>query len=113
MDKTLIWKTCRVYNLLWVPIPSFHWIVNVIHEFGYFPIVASPIFVIVILAPLYYLFSNEIRYSGIRMNENMPYLYGRRHWIYTFIYLDGSGLLEFECDYDNNIKRYVRKCDTE
>jgi len=38
----------------------------------------------------------------------MSYLYGRRHWIYTFIYLDGSGLLEFECDYDNNIKRYVR-----
>jgi hypothetical protein len=55
----------------------------------------------------------EIRYSGIRLNEDMPYLYGRRHWIYTFIYLDGSGLLEFECDYDNNIKRYVRKCDTE
>ena len=56
---------------------------------------------------------NEIRYSGIRLNEDMPYLYGRRHWIYTFIYLDGSGLLEFECDYDNNIKRYARKCDTE
>jgi hypothetical protein len=49
----------------------------------------------------------EIRYSGIRINEDMPYLYGRRHWIYTFIYLDGSGLVEFECDYDNKI--YVRK----
>jgi hypothetical protein len=49
----------------------------------------------------------EIRYSGIRLNEDMPYLYGRRHWIYTFIYLDGSGLVEFECDYDNKI--YVRK----
>jgi hypothetical protein len=49
----------------------------------------------------------EIRYSGIRINEDMPYLYGRRHWIYTFIYLDGSGLIEFECDYDNII--YVRK----
>jgi hypothetical protein len=49
----------------------------------------------------------EIRYSGIRINEDMPYLYGRRHWIYTFIYLDGSGLVEFECDYDNII--YVRK----
>jgi len=49
----------------------------------------------------------EIRYSGIRINEDMPYLYGRRHWIYTFIYLDGSGLIEFECDYDNKI--YVRK----
>jgi len=55
----------------------------------------------------------EIRYSGIRLNEDMPYLYGRRHWIYTFIYLDGSGLLEFECDYENKIKRYVRECDTE
>jgi len=49
----------------------------------------------------------EIRYSGIRINDDMPYLYGRRHWIYTFIYLDGSGLIEFECDYDNKI--YVRK----
>ena len=50
----------------------------------------------------------EIRYSGIRLNEDMPYLYGRMHWIYTFIYLDGSGLLEFECDYNDNIKRYVQ-----
>ena len=52
----------------------------------------------------------EIRYSGIRLNEDMPYLYGRRHWIYTFIYLDGSGLIEFECDYENKIKIYVREC---
>jgi len=52
----------------------------------------------------------EIRYSGIRINEDMPYLYGRRHWIYTFIYLDGSGLIEFECDYENKIKIYVREC---
>lgn len=50
----------------------------------------------------------EIRYSGIRVNEDMPDRYGKKHYIYTFIYLDGSGLLEFECDYDNNIKRYVR-----
>jgi len=50
----------------------------------------------------------EIRYSGIRLNEDMPDKYGKRHWIYTFIYLDGSGLLEFECDYNDNIKRYVR-----
>jgi hypothetical protein len=50
----------------------------------------------------------RIRYSGIRVNEDMPDKYGKRHWIYTFIYLDGSGLLEFECDYDNNIKRYVQ-----
>jgi len=55
----------------------------------------------------------EIRYSGIRLNDDMPDKYGKRYWIYTFIYLDGSGLLEFEIDYDNNIKRYVRKCDTE
>lgn len=50
----------------------------------------------------------QIRYSGIRVNEEMPDKYGKRHWIYTFIYLDGSGLLEFECDYNDNIKRYVR-----
>lgn len=56
---------------------------------------------------------NEIRYSGIRVNEEMPDRYGKKHYIYTFIYLDGSGLLEFECDYDNNIKRYVRECNTE
>jgi hypothetical protein len=49
----------------------------------------------------------EIRYSGIRINEDMPNKYGRYHWIYTFIYLDGSGLVEFECDYKNKI--YVRK----
>jgi hypothetical protein len=49
----------------------------------------------------------EIRYSGIRLNEDMPNKYGKYHWIYTFIYLDGSGLVEFECDYDNKI--YVRK----
>ena len=49
----------------------------------------------------------EIRYSGIRVNEDMPDKYDKRHWIYTFIYLDGSGLLEFECDYNDNIKRYV------
>jgi hypothetical protein len=49
----------------------------------------------------------EIRYSGIRINEDMPNKYGKYHWIYTFIYLDGSGLVEFECDYDNKI--YVRK----
>ena len=49
----------------------------------------------------------EIRYSGIRVNEDMPNKYGKYHWIYTFIYLDGSGLVEFECDYDNII--YVRK----
>ena len=47
----------------------------------------------------------EIRYSGIRINENMPNKYGRYHWIYTFIYLDDSGLLEFECDYNDNIKK--------
>jgi len=52
----------------------------------------------------------EIRYSGIRINEDMPYKYGKYHWIYTFIYLDGSGLLEFECDYENKIKIYVREC---
>ena len=50
----------------------------------------------------------EIRYSGIRVNEDMPDIYGKKHYIYTFIYLDGSGLLEFECDYNDNIKRYVR-----
>lgn len=54
----------------------------------------------------------EIRYSGIRLNDDMPSRwvngFAKLHWIYTFIYLDGSGLLEFECDYDNNIKRYVR-----
>jgi len=44
----------------------------------------------------------EIRYSGIRVSENIG-------WIYTFIYLDGSGLLEFEIDYSGN----VRKCDTD
>lgn len=46
----------------------------------------------------------EIRYSGIRINENMPNKYGRYHWIYTFIYLDGSGLLEFEIDYNDNVR---------
>lgn len=51
----------------------------------------------------------EIRYSGIRVNEEMPDRYCKKHYIYTFIYLDGSGLLEFECDYNDNIKRYVRK----
>ena len=45
----------------------------------------------------------EIRYSGIRLNDDMPNKYGKYHWIYTFIYLDGSGLIEFECDYDNKI----------
>ena len=49
----------------------------------------------------------EIRYSGIRINDDMPNKCGKYHWIYTFIYLDGSGLVEFECDYDNKI--YVRK----
>ena len=49
----------------------------------------------------------EIKYSGIRVNEEMPNLYGRRHWIYTFIYLDGSGIVEFERNYDNNIKIYA------
>ena len=49
----------------------------------------------------------EIRYSGIRINDDMPNKYGKYHWIYTFIYLDASGLLEFECDYNDNIKRYV------
>ena len=48
----------------------------------------------------------EIRYSGIRLNDDMPDKYGKRHWIYTFIYLDGSGLVEFECDYDDKIKKY-------
>jgi hypothetical protein len=47
----------------------------------------------------------EIRYSGIRINENMPNKYGRHHWIYTFIYLDGSGVLEFECDYNDKISK--------
>jgi hypothetical protein len=47
----------------------------------------------------------EIRYSGIRVNEEMPDKYGKKHYIYTFIYLDRSGLLEFECDYDNNVKK--------
>lgn len=63
----------------------------------------------------------EIRYSGIRINEDYERIWVYRddvrveksHWIYTFIYLDGSGLLEFECDYNDNIKRYVRECDTE
>ena len=53
----------------------------------------------------------EIRYSGIRLNEDMPYLYGRRHWIYTFIYLDGSGLLEFEIDYNDNVR--ISKANTD
>jgi len=47
----------------------------------------------------------EIRYSGIRINEDMPNKYGKYHWIYTFIYLDGSGLLEFECDYNDNVRK--------
>jgi hypothetical protein len=46
----------------------------------------------------------EIRYSGIRMNLDMPSKYGKYHWIYTFIYLDGSGLLEFEIDYNDNVR---------
>ena len=49
----------------------------------------------------------RIRYSGIRANEDKAILYGRRHWIYTFIYLDESGIVEFEKDYDNNIKIYA------
>ena len=28
----------------------------------------------------------RIRYSGIRVNENMPDKYGKKHYIYTFIY---------------------------
>jgi len=56
----------------------------------------------------------EIRYSGIRLNDKMPsrWVNGvpKLHWIYTFIYLDGSGLIEFECDYENKIKIYVREC---
>jgi len=63
----------------------------------------------------------EIRYSGIsigkerQMRHFLDYspVLNRYTWIYTFIYLDGSGLLEFECDYENRIKRYVRECDTE
>jgi len=51
----------------------------------------------------------EIRYSGIRVNEEMPNKYGKRHWIYTFIYLDGSGLIEFEIDYNDNVRK--RKAD--
>lgn len=47
----------------------------------------------------------EIRYSGIRINEDMPNKYGKYHWIYTFIYLDGSGVLEFECDYNDKISK--------
>jgi hypothetical protein len=46
----------------------------------------------------------EIRYSGIRINDDMPNKYGKYHWIYTFIYLDGSGLLEFEIDYNDNVR---------
>jgi len=55
----------------------------------------------------------KIRYSGIRLNEDMPNKYGKRHWIYTFIYLDKSGLLEFECDYNDKIKMYARISDSE
>ncbi len=47
----------------------------------------------------------EIRYSGIRKNEDMPDKYGKHHWIYTFIYLDESGLVEFECDYNDKISK--------
>jgi len=47
----------------------------------------------------------EIRYSGIRINEDMPNKYGKYHWIYTFIYLDGSGIIEFECDYNDKISK--------
>jgi hypothetical protein len=58
----------------------------------------------------------EIRYSGIRLNEEREriwvwrdgYRVEKSHWIYTFVYLDGSGLLEFECDYNDKIKMYAR-----
>jgi hypothetical protein len=53
----------------------------------------------------------EIRYSGIRINEDMPNKYGKYHWIYTFIYLDGSGLLEFEIDYNDNVR--ISKANTD
>lgn len=53
----------------------------------------------------------EIRYSGIRLNDDMPSRWvngvAKLHWIYTFIYLDGSGIVEFERDYNDNIN--VRK----
>jgi hypothetical protein len=49
----------------------------------------------------------EVRYSSIRVNEEMPNRYGKQHYIYTFVYLDGSGVLEFECDYNDKIN--VRK----
>lgn len=52
----------------------------------------------------------EVRYSGIRVNEEMPNRYGKQHYIYTFVYLDGSGVLEFECDYNDKIN--VRKPNT-
>jgi len=62
----------------------------------------------------------EIRYSGIRLNEHRKRIWVWRdgsqvqqsHWIYTFIYLDSRELLEFECDYNDKIKLYVRECDT-
>ena len=54
----------------------------------------------------------KIRYSGIRLNEDRERLWiwqdgykvQKSHWIYTFVYLDG-GIIEFECDYNDNIKR--------
>ena len=53
----------------------------------------------------------EVRYSSIRVNEEMPsrWVNGvpKQHYIYTFVYLDGSGVLEFECGYNDEI--YVRK----
>jgi len=60
----------------------------------------------------------EIRYSGISIGKERPIIsyldynsiLNKYTWIYTFIYLDGSGLIEFECDYENKIKIYVREC---
>ena len=63
----------------------------------------------------------KIRYSGIRLNEEREriwvwqdgYRVEKSHWIYTFVYLDKSGLLEFECDYNDKIKMYARISDSE
>ena len=48
----------------------------------------------------------EIRYSGIRLNEEKPTIWvsgnKKSHWIYTFLYSEG-GMIEFECDYNDNI----------
>ena len=53
----------------------------------------------------------RIRYSGIRVNEDMPDKYGKRHWIYSFRYLDEGGFLEFEIDYNDNVRKRTTNTD--